>query len=149
MSEDPVVVNLEGHRDVIEAFRDLKEYLPKSAVRTSVRQAAQFLQGFIVLVAPKLTGKLARLIRVAVHKTAGTIRARVIVPTEGKVDSPNNAFYWRFLEEGFHTRSGDFRKFPFVAPVFDSKNREAAQLVIDSVEGAIDRAERKAKRAAA
>lgn len=146
---DVTTVNLIGHREVVEAFRDLKEYLPKHALRNAVRKAAAFLQQLIALVAPKLTGKLARNIAVKVRTTAHTERARVIVNTMGKEDNPLNAFYWRFLEEGFHTRSGDFRQFPFIAGVFDARNRQAAQMVIDAVEGAITRAERKAKRAGA
>jgi hypothetical protein len=147
MSESPVSVNLTGIHDVREAFRDLREYLPKSALRTSVRRAAEFMLGFLVLVAPKLTGRLARSIHVMTRKTEHTIRGRVVIDTHGNRDDPDNAFYWRFLEEGFHTRRGDFRQFPFVAHVFDDKNREAAQTVIDSVDEAITRAERRAKRA--
>lgn len=144
MADDFIRVQLTGDKDIVAAFRDLRDYLPKT-LRSYVRAAAQFLQGFIVLVAPKLTGKLARNIDVGTHATDATMRARVIVHTEGKAEDPENAFYWRFLEEGFHTRKGDFRKYPFVAGVFDSKNQQAAQTVIDSIEKAIDRAELKAK----
>jgi|SRR6185312_3111080 len=143
---DSVTVDLKGRTDIIEAMRDLRSFLPKNALRSSVRQSAVYLQQLIALVAPKLTGKLARNIVVKTRITAKTVRARVTVNTIGNEDNSENAFYWRFLEEGFHTRSGQFRQFPFVVGVFDSKNRTAAQMVIDSCEKAIERAERKANR---
>jgi len=142
---DIVQIKLSGDKNIRAAFADLRDYLPKQALRTAVQKAAQFLDGLIVLVAPKLTGRLARNIEVHTHKGPSTIRARVTVNTVGKAGDPHNAFYWRFLEEGFHTKKGDFRKFPFIANVFDSKNREAAQMVVDSVDSAITRAEAKAK----
>jgi HK97 gp10 family phage protein len=142
---DSITVQLKGDKDIRAAFRDLRDYLPKSALRTSVRVAAQFLQAFIILVAPVLTGRLRRNITVATHATGSTIRARVVVETQGKRGDPNNAFYWRFLEKGFHDRAGKFHIFSFIQGVFDSKNREAAQTVIDSVEKAIDRAEQRAR----
>jgi hypothetical protein len=145
MSED-VEIELRGHKDVRAAFQDLREYLPKQLERSAVREAARFMLGLIVLVAPKLTGRLARNIDLKTRRTAGTIRARVVVNTRGKAGDPENAFYWRFLEKGWHTASGRLLQFPFVAGVFQSKNREAAQKVIDAVEQAIDRAELLAKR---
>lgn len=148
MSDSPIKVTLSGDRDIVAAFRDLRDYLPNNALRTAVRSAAQLLLGFIALVAPKLTGTLVRNLAVRTRKTANTLRARVTVNTQGKRGDPQNAFYWRFLEEGFHTRRGDFKKYPFVAGVFDSKSQAAAQQVIDACEKAIDRAEAKARRAA-
>lgn len=152
---DGVQVTLSGDKDIKAAFADLRDYLPKNALRTAVLKAAQFLQGFIVLMAPKLAhstseraaGQLARNIEVHTHSGPETIRGRVTVNTVGKANDPENAFYWRFLEEGFHTKKGDFRRYPFIAPIFDSKNVEAAQIVVDSVDQAIDRAEKKAQRA--
>ena len=144
---DFLQVKLSGDKDIKAAFADLRDYLPKQALRTAVLKAAQYLDAFIVLVAPKRTGKLARNIEVHTHSGPATIRGRVTVNTVGKAGDPQNAFYWRFLEEGFHTRRGDFRRYPFIANVFDSKNVQAAQIVVDSVDQAIDRAEKKAARA--
>lgn len=147
MADDaPVKVTLQGDKDVVAAFRDLRDYLPNNVLPKSVREAAQFLQGILALIAPKFTGRLSRNIVVKTHQTAATTRARVVVNTIGKAGDPQNAFYWRFLEEGFHTRKGDFRRYPFITAVFDQKNVEAAQIVIDSVGAAIDRATAKAQR---
>lgn len=149
MSDEPIQMTLTGDRDIVAAFKDLREYLPKNALRTAVRKSSEFLLRMIVLAAPKLTGKLARNIIVKTKMTAHTIRARVAVNTIGKAGDDQNAFYWRFLEEGFHTRRGDFRQYPFIAGIVETYNRDAAQNVIDACEEAIDRAEAKAKRAGA
>jgi len=143
---DQTTIELKGAKDVEAAFRDLREYLPKTPIRRAVRVAAQMLQGYIVLLAPKLTGKLARNIVVRTRRTKETVRARVTVNTEGKDKNSANAFYWRFLEEGFHTRSGEFKKLPFVITAFNALKTKAAQQVINEVDGAIQRAEKKAKR---
>lgn len=146
MADDGVTINLTGDRDIVAAFKDLREYMPKNAIRSALRQASQMLAQYVALAAPKLTGNLARNIVVKTKKTASTIRSRVTVNTRGDVKGGQNAFYWRFLEEGFHTRSGEYKKYPFIAGVFDSKSREASQAVIDACEKAITRAEAKAKR---
>lgn len=150
MSEPAVTLELHGARDMVAAFKDLREYLPKTAVRTATRKAAQFLAQFVGLAAPKLTGKLARNIVVRVKRTSKTIRARVTVNTVGKGDNDANAFYWKFLEFGFHTGhgKGPLLKLPFALLAIETKKEAAAQFLIDSVEQAIVRAERKAKKAA-
>jgi len=142
-------IQLQGAKDAVAAFRDLREYMPKNALRAAIRNAASFVLGIVVLLAPKLTGRLARNIRVAVKITDKTLRARVVINTRGGPESDQNAFYWRFLEEGFHTRRGDFRRFPFVVTAFDNTKQRAAQMLIDSVDASIARAERKAKKAGA
>jgi len=142
-------ITLKGDKDVIAAFRDLRDYLPKTPLRTATRQAAQALAQQVALLAPKLTGKLAQNIVVRVRRTASTIRARVTVNTIGGKDNAQNAFYWRFLEEGFHVGHGKGRliKLPFVITAFTQLKERSAQQVIDAVGKAIERAERKAKRA--
>jgi HK97 gp10 family phage protein len=139
-------IRLRGDRDVIAAMRYLREYLPKTVLRQALRKAAQYLLGYVVLVAPKATGKLARNIVIKFKRTNKTLRAGVSVNTRGKADDPQNAFYWRFLEEGFHTRSGEYKQLPFIRGVFDHKSHEAAQMVSDSVEKTIATAERKFRR---
>lgn len=139
-------VKLSGDRDVIEAFRDLRQYLPKNPIRGAVRKAAKQLEAAILDRAPQLTGKLKRNISVRVRITKKTARARVIINTKGKAENERNAFYWRFLEEGFRTRRGDFRRYPFVQSVFDAQSASAAQHVVDQVDRAIARAERRANK---
>lgn len=147
-SEPIASIQLSGARDVVAAFRDLREYLPKTPLRSAVHKAAQMLEGYIVLLAPKLTGKLARNIAVKVRRSKATVRGRVTINTEGDAKNTKNAFYWRFLEEGFQTRAGNFVKLPFIITAFNALKDKAAQSVVDAVDKAIQRAEKKAKRAA-
>lgn len=148
MTGDPIVtVKLSGDKDIVAAFADLRDYMPRSAMRTAVRKAAQYMAQFIALVAPKLTGRLASNIAVKTTQSAHTMRGRVVVNTAGKVGGSQNAWYWRFLELGFHTKSGAARRFPFVQGVVEAKTQAAAQVVIDACGAAIDRAERKAAKA--
>ena len=131
---DQVTIKLTGHLDVIAAFEQLRTELPKNPLRRATRAAAQYLAQFIALAAPKLTGRLARNIVVHTGARNGITHGYVGVNVAGGRTSESNAFYWRFLEEGWHTKRGDFKQYPFVAGVFDQKQREAAQIVIDECE---------------
>lgn len=143
---DRVTINLTGARDAVAAFRDLRDYLPKTALRRAVRVAAQIILTVILQLVPVLSGRLRENIRIRTRVTRETVRARVTVNTRGKAGDQQNAFYWRFLELGFRTRSGEERRIPFVAVAFDQNKEKAGQEVIDETEKAIKRAERKAKR---
>ena len=146
-----VRVQLDGVTDIRAAFKELRDYLPKKALRTALRQGAEYMDGFIVLMAPRMaggTGRLKRNITVKARDTDGTTRARIVVSTKGGRNDDRNSFYWRFLEEGFHTRRGDFKRFPFIASVFNAKNKIAAQFAIDAMDQALIRAEGKARRVA-
>jgi len=154
---DKLTIRLHGLEDVIAAFRDLRAYMPKNTLRAAVRKAAKFLQELIQGAAPIATGhsatvrdpgKLVRNITVKASASGTVVRANVIVNTRGDADNEQNAFYWRFLEEGFHTRSGEARIFPFIAGVVERQERYAAQMVIDAVDEAIQRAGRRAVSAA-
>lgn len=145
---DKITIDLIGDVEVMAALKELKEELPKDPLRKAVREAAKFLLGFIVAVEPELTGRLKRNTRIRTRKTAHTVRARVVVNMSGGRDSPDNAFYWRFLEKGWHTASGAFHQFPFVGAVFNSKGSAAAQTVIDSCEKQVAKAQARIARAA-
>jgi HK97 gp10 family phage protein len=147
MSDSPITVELRGLTDVRAAFRDFKEYLPKTPLRNAVRKAAQSMAQLVALVAPRATGNLAKNIVAKTKYTLTTVRGRVAVNTLGKARGPQNAFYWRFLEKGFRTPSGQARRFPFVEGVFRAKGAAAAQEVVDAVDQTIKRAERRARRA--
>lgn len=144
---DEVTVRLSGDRDVVAAFKELREYVTKNAVRRAVRESAKIMLASIVSKAPELTGRLKRLIKLRTRVTRETVRARVTVDTRGAAGDSQNAFYWRFLELGFRTRSGEKRRVPFVSVAFDEHKQAAGQNVVDEMEKAIKRAERRAKRA--
>jgi len=153
-NQDQVLIRLEGDTNVAAAFADLRYYLPKFAMRAAVRKAAQFLEEFVREAAPvatgrsvavRLPGQLRSNIDVKAKGTTQTQRARVVVSTIGSANNPRNSFYWRFLEEGFHTRSGEARKFPFIAAVVERQGQYAAQVLVDACDAAIKRAESKAR----
>lgn len=133
-----------------ELSRDL-ELLSKAesrqVLRKSVRAGADVIKEEIDNTAPELTGKLKKNIVVIFGKGAsGSVVAGIHIrgrnPKTGnsdntmKTDSPNNAFYWRFLEEGTSKMSAH----PFIRPAFDSKQDEAASAAFDEMAKAFDEA---------
>jgi HK97 gp10 family phage protein len=150
---DNITIQLKGDRDCIEAFKELREFVRGNPFRQAVRAAAQLMLDEIYSRAPVDTGRLVSNLRVALRKTAATIRGRVIINAAGKAGDKNNAFYWRFVEFGHRTRDGGGIGFvqprPFVTPAFESRQQDAAQQVIDTFEQGLARAEARAKRAGA
>jgi HK97 gp10 family phage protein len=141
---DGIKLALKGDKDVIAAFKDLRDYLPKQLLRTAMRKAAQVMLNAIAPHVPHLTGRLASNIVIKTKRTENTIRGRVAVNTVGDRSNSKNAFYWRFLEKGWRTKSGE-HKHPFASAAIESSQQAAAQQVIDAVGDAIDRAEKKAR----
>jgi HK97 gp10 family phage protein len=128
---DRVTIKLSGATDIVAAFKDLREYVAKNALRRAVRESSKIMLESMLQRVLVLTGRLRDNIR---------IRTRV-------TGSEKNAFYWRFLELGFRTRSGETRRYPFVSVAFDANKAAAGQNVVDEMGKAIKRAEAKAKRA--
>lgn len=143
---DEVRIQLSGDRDLVAAFKDLRDYVKKNALRRAVREGARIMRSLIEDLAPVKTGKLKSNIAVRLRVTRETIRARVIISTRGKADDPKNAFYWRFLEKGWRTARGVIKRFPFVEVAFEGRKQQAAQQVVDEMDKAIKRAERRAKK---
>lgn len=143
---DQVRIQLSGDRDIVGAFKDLRAYVKKNALRRAVREAARIMQSLIEDLAPVRTGKLRSNIATRIRVTRETIRGRVIIFTRGKAEDPRNAFYWRFLERGWRTLRGAIKRFPFVEVAYEGRKQQAAQQVIDEMDKAIKRAEAKAKR---
>ena len=119
----------------------------RQVLRRSVRAGADVVKDEIVNIAPEQTGKLKRNIVVIFGKGApGTALAGIHIrgrnPRTGnsdntmKANSPNNAFYWRFLEEG----TSKMAAHPFVRPAFDSKQEEAASAAFQEMIKAFDEA---------
>lgn len=149
MAEDGIHLQLQGTKDCIAAFKELHEFIRGNPFRKAVRAAAQLMLDAIYQRAPVATGKLVSNLRVALRKTAATIRGRVIINTSGKAGDRNNAFYWRFIEFGHRTR-GDKEVVapkPFVTPAVEGQAQEAAQMVIDTFEEGLNKAEARARKA--
>ena len=145
MADDGVTVQLVGRDDVIAAFKELREDLPSTWLRNSLRAGSQLLLDALLRYVPYRTGKLARNLSVRTQKAGDWLRARVTINTIGKASNPANAFYWRFLEKGWHDRAGKPHREEFIEAPIEAHEREAAQLVIDSVGAALDKAEARAR----
>lgn len=141
-----VTVQLDGDKDIVAAFKELREELPSTWLRNAFRAGADLLYRTLLQYVPYRTGKLARNLVVRTQQSGEWLRARVTVNTVGKASNAANAFYWRFLEKGWHDRSGKLHREEFIEPATDASELAAAQLVIDAVGAAIDKAEKKAGR---
>ncbi|MBI6510603.1 HK97 gp10 family phage protein [Proteus sp. PR00174] len=118
------------------------------AMRKATNAAATLLRDEIRTSAPRKTGKLARNIVTRNHRirNKGEVSSGVYVrgsnasgtnsDTSMKSDHPNNAFYWRFLEEG----TSKMAPRPFIRPTFDRESDNAANLAINELNRAIDEA---------
>jgi HK97 gp10 family phage protein len=145
MADDGVTLKLTGHREIVAALKELRDELPRNYLRSALRKAATRMQKVIISFAPRRTLTLVNAI--GLRTRSGAVpRAQVTVNTAGKRGDRENAFYWRFLEKGWHSRAGIPYKRPFVAPAVETEAQDAAQTVIDAVEAAIARAESRAKR---
>jgi HK97 gp10 family phage protein len=147
-----IKIELRGASELAENFRDLRKYMKGQPLRRAVRVAAQSMRDQIANNARQKTGRLKNNLLVKTRllfkgREPETISARVVVKDGGKGDK-SGSFYWRFLELGFTTRSGSVVKYPFIEPVVQRKRKEAAQAVIDEVQKAIDRAEKRQKKIA-
>jgi HK97 gp10 family phage protein len=173
MADEAFSLKLDGDRDLVAAFKSLRNDAGPKYVRAAVRKAGNLLLGKIKAVTPFDTGRLQSNISVSTKETDKTMRARVIVATSGGSKDPKNAYYWRFVEFGHRvgTRAtGYLRKFDrplskrptgsanpavahivqgrhFIENTVESWKNAAAQLVVDAFEGAVDREIKKRNRA--
>lgn len=145
MADDIVTITLRGRENVQAALDDLKDYLPKRLLPTSTKKAALLMLAALQPFIPVFTGRLKRNIVVKARTTAKTVRSRVVVNVGSGRNSPDDAFYWRFLVKGWTDRGGAHHQKDFASSTITGHFAEAAQLVEDSVGKAIDRAEQKAR----
>jgi HK97 gp10 family phage protein len=138
---DGITLQLKGNRELVAALRELRDQLPKNVIRAALRSSADRMRKVIITFAPRRTGALVNAIGIKTSSSGGVARARVTINTAGKRGDPENAFYWRFLELGFHDRAGIPHRFQFIQPAFETEANDAAQNVIDALEKAIAKAE--------
>jgi HK97 gp10 family phage protein len=144
VADEGITIQLKGDRDCIAAFKELREFVKGNPLRNAVRSAAQIMLAEIYSRAPvgdaandPHSGQLVSNLRVAIRKTASTIRGRVVINAK--------AFYWRFVEFG----TAHAPAYPFITPAFEARQQEAAQEVIDEFSRGLDKAEARARRAGA
>ncbi|EJL90219.1 HK97-gp10 family putative phage morphogenesis protein [Pantoea sp. GM01] len=142
-----ITTNLDfsGLADLTRDLELLSKAENRQVLRQSVRAGAEVLADEVENNAPEQTGKLKRNIVVLFGKGAqGTAVAGVHIrgvnprtgnsDTKTKANSPNNAFYWRFIEQG----TSKMPARPFVRPAYDSKQEEATAAAFAEMLKAID-----------
>lgn len=131
--------------DIARDLELLSKAESRQVLRRSVRAGADIIQEEVIDSAPEQTGKLKRNIVVLFGKGApgdavAGIHIRGTNPKTGnsdtsqKASSPNNAFYWRYLENG----TSKMPAHPFIRPAYDKKQEEAARAAFDELNRAID-----------
>lgn len=108
MADETIVV-----RNLDEIQRTLflmGKRLGNDVVKKSLRQGANVIRDAARNKAPVRTGKLRKNIVVGTskintpRKKTGVIGVFIGVNVTGKANNPRNAFYWRFVEDGWNTR---------------------------------------------
>lgn len=138
-------LDFSGLNDIAKELELLSKAESRQVLRRSVRAGAEVIQQEVADSAPELTGKLKRNIVVLFGKGApgdavAGIHIRGTNPKTGNSDntmktgSPNNAFYWRYLEQG----TSKMAAHPFVRPAYEKKQEEAARAAFDELNRAID-----------
>lgn len=154
MAYDSVMVALEGDRDLVAAFKELRNDMGRKYLMSAVRKGANIMKTIIAANAPEDTGKLRRNLRIRTRKTKETVRAGVVINQRGKKGDPNNAYYWSFIERGHRARQGNktvgpprmVAPNPFVRRSWDAWSRNAVRMMFQAFEKAIDRAAAKQRR---
>lgn len=152
---DGIEVKLHGLKDVRAALNDLKDYMPKQALRSALRKGAKRMYDAVLAVVPfdslpRRPGHLGHLrdnISIATRARGAYTRARLVISTVGKRGDPKNSFYWRFLEKGWTDKGGTHHLHPFAERVIEAHAAQAAQDCVDAVDQSITRAENKARKA--
>lgn len=153
---DAVQIRIEGDRDLLAAFKELRNDMGPKYLMAAARRGANIMKTIIAANAPEDTGKLRRNLGIRQRKTMETVRARVVINQRGKKGDPNNAYYWSFVERGHKTRQG--RKMvgpprfvqpnPFIRRSWDTWSRNVVQMMFQAFEKTIDRAAAKQRRGA-
>ncbi|MBU9501326.1 HK97 gp10 family phage protein [Burkholderia multivorans] len=130
-------VQILGLADLQADFLKLAKAQSTKALRRATVAGANVIRDEARARAPKKTGKLKRNIVTSALKqkdSPGIATAGVRVRTKGKADSPNNAFYWRFVELGTQFMKAE----PFMRPAFDASIAQAEGAIRTEIARAID-----------
>jgi Bacteriophage HK97-gp10, putative tail-component len=143
---DEIRAEIKGGREVAAALRELRDELPRNIVRSALRSSAERMRKVIIAFAPRRTGRLVQAISVKTGgRPGGIVNARVTINSRGARDNPSNAFYWRFLEKGWHSRAGIPHRKEFVGPAVQTELQDAGQNVVDVLGQAIAKAAARAR----
>jgi HK97 gp10 family phage protein len=131
-------VQIIGLSDLRADFEKLAKAQSTKALRRATVEGAKVIRNEARARAPKRSGKLRRnIVSAALRQkdAPGFATAGVRVRTKGKGDSPNNAFYWRFVELGAQHMKAE----PFMRPAFDTSIAQAEAAIRTEISRAIDR----------
>lgn len=144
-------IDFGGLLDINKELDLLSKAESNKVLRQATYAAASILRDEARVKAPKRTGKLAKNIVVSNQRNRkqGEVSSGVYVRGTNKDGTnsdnrmkavhPNNAYYWRFLENG----TAKMPPQPFIRPAFDGKADEAATFAISKLNQAIDEVLRK------
>ncbi|WGS46803.1 HK97 gp10 family phage protein [Burkholderia sp. JSH-S8] len=130
-------VQIIGLADLQAEFARLAKGQSTKALRRATVAGAKVIRDEARARAPKRSGKLRRnIVSAALRQkdAPGLATAGVRVRTKGKGDSPNNAFYWRFVELGAQHMKAE----PFMRPAFDASLVQAEGAIRTEIARAID-----------
>lgn len=116
-------MKLEGVEELQKAMRLLPPSVGKKHMRRAIRRGIVLVRDTIKATAPIRSaaskrgvrrkqkavkpGRLRRLVRVKARRgKRGYLKVSLLYPTEGTSDNPKNAFYHRFVRDGFRHTSG-------------------------------------------
>jgi HK97 gp10 family phage protein len=116
-------VKIDGVEELQKAMAKLPANVAKKHMRTAIRRGIVLVRDHIKANAPIRTqasrrgvrrgqkaakpGRLRRLVRVKSRRgKRGYLKVSLQYPTEGRSDDPKNAFYWRFVVDGFTHTNG-------------------------------------------
>ncbi|WP_334037914.1 HK97-gp10 family putative phage morphogenesis protein [Burkholderia gladioli] len=131
-------VQVIGLSDLRKEFEKLSKSQSRGVLRRATMAGAKVIAAEAKNRAPKRTGKLRRNIKASALKqkdAPGVATAGVRVNTKGKGDSPNNAFYWRFVELGWRNAPAQ----PFIRPAYDATVGDAEGAIRTEIGAAIDK----------
>lgn len=130
-------IQIVGLADLQADFAKLARAQSTKALRRATLAGAKVIRDEARARAPKKTGKLKRNIvstSLKQKESPGVATAGVRVRTKGKVDSPSNAFYWRFVELGAQHMKAE----PFMRPAFDTSIAQAEGAIRTEIARAVD-----------
>ncbi len=139
-------LDFSGLLDISKDLELLSKAETNKVMRQATNAAASMLRDEVRSKAPRRTGKLARNVMSGNQRNRkeGSVSSGVYVRGSNKEGTnsdrtmkgsdPNNAFYWRFIENG----TSKMAPHPFIRPTFDSKADAAAEIAINKLNQAID-----------
>lgn len=145
-----VSMRIQGLDGLRLSLNQLPERIAAKALSAAVAKGAQVVVKEVKAKVPVLTGLLKRMIRATRGKRRGweasafvTIRrlSRKKIAefkrATGKQarDNPNDPWYWKILEFGKSNRT----RHPFIRPAFDTKKEEAAKVIGEALDAAIQK----------